>query len=440
MTLPQGWVETTVGEAAIINPKHDPATDRNKLVSFVPMPSVDEHLGAIVENAERTLADIWTGYTHFADGDVIFAKITPCMENGKAAIARSLTSGLACGSTEFYVMRPADGVSADYLWRFVRQRSFRTDAERRMTGAVGQRRVPREYLENHRFPLPPAPEQRRIVGKLDALTARLARARAELDRVPVFAQRLRNSILDLTFESVGSSLISLGEIGMSIEAGKNLKCDERPPNPDENGVVKVSAVSSEHFLALESKTLPKNYTPPERDRIVTGDLLLARASGSLSLVGRVALVEQTPNNLFLSDKVLRLRVPKNLTSWIYWFLRSPAGRSQIEAAASGISMHNITQGSLSGIRLSIPAEDVRAIKLGKIAQTFARADRLEAEAARARALIDRLESAILAKAFRGELVPQDPNDEPASVLLDRIRAERAAAPKAKRGRRAKADA
>jgi type I restriction enzyme S subunit len=69
---------------------------------------------------------------------------------------------------------------------------------------------------------------------------------------------------------------------------------------------------------------------------------------------------------------------------------------------------------------------------------FARADRLEAEATRARALLDRLEAAILAKAFRGELVPQDPNDEPASVLLDRIRAERAAAPKPKRGRARKA--
>ncbi len=78
--------------------------------------------------------------------------------------------------------------------------------------------------------------------------------------------------------------------------------------------------------------------------------------------------------------------------------------------------------------------------LNEINMAFARADRLEAEAARARALLDRLESAILAKAFRGELVPQDPNDEPASVLLDRIRAERAASPKPKRGRRAAADA
>lgn len=102
-------------------------------------------------------------------------------------------------------------------------------------------------------------------------------------------------------------------------------------------------------------------------------------------------------------------------------------------------MHNITQGSLMGLRLPVPDLKSRRAALHIINAAFARADRLEAEAARARAraLLDRLESAILAKAFRGELVPQDPNDEPASLLLDRIRAERAAAPKINRGRKKK---
>lgn len=169
-----------------------------------------------------------------------------------------------------------------------------------------------------------------------------------------------------------------------------------------------------------------------------GDLLLARASGSLKLVGKVALVQSDPENLFLSDKVLRLILPDSLKRWAYWFFRSPVGRMQIEDAASGISMHNITQGSLAALKMPVPDTDGRSAALHKIETTFARADRLEAEATRARALLDRLEAAILSKAFRGELVPQDPNDEPASVLLDRIRAERAAAPKPKRGRARKA--
>ena len=199
--------------------------------------------------------------------------------------------------------------------------------------------------------------------------------------------------------------------------------------------MKVSAVSGEVFRSDESKTFPGSYNAPERDRIRVGDLLLARASGSLRLVGRVALVRKTPGNLFLSDKVLRLRMPAEVVDWVHWFMRSPVGRSQIEEAASGISMHNITQGSLMALRLPMPEVDTRVVALATIEAAFVRADQLEAESARARALLDRLEAAILAKTFRGELVPQDMNDEPASVLLDRIRADRAASPKPKRGRR-----
>ncbi|MCJ2180813.1 hypothetical protein [Novosphingobium album (ex Hu et al. 2023)] len=295
-----------------------------------------------------------------------------------------------------------------------------------------------KFVRRTVWPLPPLAEQRRIVAKLDALAARLARARAELDRVPVLAERLRRQVMAQVFgQEVQAHWPTLASLDLMIHAGKNLKCDERPPLPEEKGVVKVSAVSSEIFRPLESKTLPESYCPPERDRIVAGDLLLARASGSLSLVGRVSLVQEEPRNLYLSDKVLRLRVRDGFQEWAFAFLRSPIGRAQVEDAASGISMHNITQGNLASLRLPLPPDDERQAGLALINSAFAHADRMEAEAARARALIDRLEAALLAKAFRGELVPQDPADEPASTLLARIRTQRAATPKPKRGRKPK---
>jgi type I restriction enzyme S subunit len=244
----------------------------------------------------------------------------------------------------------------------------------------------------------------------------------------------------MSVNTIENDWSTLGDVGLIIEAGKNLKCEERPPHAHELGVVKVSAVSGEVFKPNESKTLPISYKPPERDRINAGDLLLARASGSLNLVGRVALVNEAPSNLYLSDKVLRLRVPSGLTDWIYWFLRSPIGRAQIEKAASGISMHNITQGSLLTLKLPLPDYEEQEKCVSVVDAAFAHADRLEAEARRALALLDRLESAILAKAFRGKLVPQDDNDEPASVLLERIRAQRASVQKPKCGRRAAGEA
>jgi type I restriction enzyme S subunit len=193
--LPEGWQHADIGDLAILNPKHSGGAPPETEVSFVPMPAVSEVTGEIHGPQVRRLSEVSKGYTHFQNGDVIFAKITPCMENGKIAVARDLTNGIACGSTEFHVLRPRDGVSADYLWRFLRQKSFRIDAAGAMTGAVGQRRVPLEYLKNTRVPLPSLAEQQRIVAKIDSLSAQSRRARDQLDHIPRLVEKYKQAIL-----------------------------------------------------------------------------------------------------------------------------------------------------------------------------------------------------------------------------------------------------
>jgi type I restriction enzyme S subunit len=133
------------------------------------MAGVSDTEGRIVEASERPLADVWKGYTHFAEGDVLFAKITPCMENGKSAIARDLRNGLGCGSIEFYVVRSNGAVLPGYVHLFLRQQTYRASARAAMTGAVGQLRVPKSFVENTILPLPPLQEQRRMVAKIEAL-------------------------------------------------------------------------------------------------------------------------------------------------------------------------------------------------------------------------------------------------------------------------------
>ena len=141
------------------------------------MAAVDERTGAIAVREERPLAEVSKGFTSFEDGDVLFAKITPCMENGKAALARSLTNGIGRGSTEFHVLRPGDRVLGEYIYHFVRRPQFRQEAKRNFTGTAGQQRVPKPFMENALVPLPPLAEQRRIVGILNR-AARIKRLRA----------------------------------------------------------------------------------------------------------------------------------------------------------------------------------------------------------------------------------------------------------------------
>lgn len=191
------WQRVRLPEVVEINPprpaKDDHASDMP--VSFVPMAAVSEETGRIEEAEDRPFGEVRSSYTAFAEGDLIWAKITPCMENGKAAVARGLTNGLGFGSTEFHVLRPGPDVLAEYLFYFVRQESIRKEAEANMTGSVGQRRVPTEFLEEMEIPLPPVEEQVRIVARLEALVGRIRRTQARLEGVPTHAQRLREAVL-----------------------------------------------------------------------------------------------------------------------------------------------------------------------------------------------------------------------------------------------------
>lgn len=182
--LPPGWQWVRLGDVCEINPSRPSDLQRSAdaPTTFVPMEAVSEELGAIVAPQVRPYQQVMRGYTYFGEGDVIFAKITPCMENGKAAVARGLTDGIAFGSTEFHVLRPGPDVSPEFAWYFVRQPSFRLEARRYFVGAVGQQRVPPEFLENAMLPLPPLPEQRAIATRLEARMAEVQRMRQAAER------------------------------------------------------------------------------------------------------------------------------------------------------------------------------------------------------------------------------------------------------------------
>jgi type I restriction enzyme S subunit len=159
------------------------------------MAAVEALSGGIDVSTVRKYAEVKKGYTHFRDGDILFAKVTPCMENGKMAIARKLVNGIGFGSTEFHVLRPRAGVDARYVYYFVSSQTFRKDASGHMTGAVGLRRVPSAYLEEQLIPLPHIDEQRRIVAEIEKQFSRLDEAVANLQRVKANLKRYKASVL-----------------------------------------------------------------------------------------------------------------------------------------------------------------------------------------------------------------------------------------------------
>lgn len=195
-----GWVVTTLAEVCNFNPR---STDRvpadEELVTFVPMAAVDAELGQITQAEIRAARGLKRGYTRFQNGDVLFAKITPCMENGKAAVASDLAGGIGFGSTEFHVFRPGPEIMPEWIYYFVRQQWFRDMARDNFSGTAGQRRVPTSFLEHTEIPLPPLEEQRRIVGVLKGVLGEIREAREALARVPGNVKRFRRAVLAAAF-------------------------------------------------------------------------------------------------------------------------------------------------------------------------------------------------------------------------------------------------
>lgn len=266
------------------------------------------------------------------------------------------------------------------------------------------------------FPVAPEAEQRRIVAKLDALTTRLARARGELDRVMVLAERLRGPV-------VSDQIDTLMKRAGSTAPARDL------------------------FVWSSGKFLPKKSqrggeVPVYGGNGVNGWHDEANVQGRTLVVGRVGAhcgnVHLSDGAAWITDNAIyakRVSPDVDLDLALHVF-----SNARLVQEAAGTGQPYVNQEVLNRVLLPLETLSRQIEASQRIREALARADRMEAEAARARALLDRLEAAILGRAFRGELVPQDPDDEPASVLLDRIRAQRAAAPKPKRGRRKKVSA
>jgi type I restriction enzyme S subunit len=212
-------------EAVELNPRPDRAALSDDLdVSFVPMAAVEAGSGRMDETAIRRFGEVKKGYTTFREGDVLFAKITPCMENGKIAVALGLRNGVGCGSTEFHVLRPRPGVDAHYVYHFVSSSRFRAEAAHQMTGAVGQKRVPAAFLEQCEIPLPDLGEQRRIVAEIEKQFSRLDEAVANLKRVKASLKRYKATVLKAAVEGrlVPTEAELTSREGRSFETGAEL--------------------------------------------------------------------------------------------------------------------------------------------------------------------------------------------------------------------------
>lgn len=301
-----------------------------------------------------------------------------------------------------------------------------------------------KFLKASRFPLAPLPEQRRIVAKIDSLTGKSRRARDHLDHIPRLVEKYKQAILaaafrgDLTREWRGLASKDdieweIHELGDIADIGTGATPKRGRADYYEGGTIAwvTSGAVNDGIIAHADECITPTALNETNCKIYPAGTLLMAMYGEGKTRGKVATLGiDAATNQALAAIQVHHQGPAS-PQFVLWYLRSQY-LSLRDQAAGGVQP-NLNLGIIKRTCIDLPSSSEQGEIVRRIESAFAWIDRLAADATSARKLIDHLDQSVLAKAFKGELVPQDPADEPASALLDRIRAERTASPEAKRG-------
>ena len=191
-TIPEGWSMVRLGDVAEVHPRR-PRLDvpAEMPVVFLPMSAVAENCLGILTRDRHPYRDIAQGYTYFEEEDILFSKITPCLQNGKHTLATGLNGGFGFGTTEFHVVRAGKWMETQYLYRILTQAHVIEQCTRSFTGTAGQQRVQPDTLRALRITIPPLPEQRAIAAVLDSIDGAIESADAVIEAT----ERLRDALL-----------------------------------------------------------------------------------------------------------------------------------------------------------------------------------------------------------------------------------------------------
>lgn len=469
-SLPQGWSSCTLADIAAVNPKT--VANESLIAGFVPMSHAPTSYHGKLLFDEKTWGEIKKSYTNFQDGDVIFAKVTPCFENGKAAIVDNLPNGIGAGSSEFYVLRPhCCNISPKLLFAMLKTHVFMQEGAANMTGAVGLRRVPRSFVETFPIALPPAAEQKEIADRLDKLLAQVEATQARLARLPDIIKQFRQSVLaaavsgKLTEDWRGES--SYYEMDLNLEkADKSFNiptCWSKTILSDSCTVISGNAFKSQSFLnegqvpaikisniqygqfeVKNQQFLPIEYLRIYKNFVVCeGDLLMALTRPITNDTLKVCRYPAGQPIGLLNQRVAKF-IFKNESEKAFFELlfQSDYFKNQVLDKLSETLQPNLSPVDLKKFIVATPNELEQAEIVRRVEQLFAYADSIEQQAKAAKERVDKLTQAILAKAFRGELTADwraaNPDlisgDNSAAALLARIQAERAQSAKKSRKR------
>ena len=462
---PVGWSTATVGELAWrIQYGTSAKTGRNQQgIPVIRMGNIQD--GKIVMDDVKTLPLDHPEFPGLLldEGDVLFNRTNSPELVGKTAVF----IGSKPTSFASYLIRISlkEGCLPKWLACYINSHHGREWVAAVVNQQVGQANVSGGKLRDLEVPVPPVNEQRRIVAKLEALLAKVDTSRKRLERLPIILKRFRQAVLAAACDGrltedwrrLHPDQVSEQEDPNAIEGPSQLPSTWNWASSSrlfefvtsgsrgwaqyysDSGPIFIRVGNLNHDSIVLDLTSIQHVSPPKgsegmRTRIRVGDILVSITAD----VGMIALVQQDVGEAYINQHVALARPSGNIDSiFLAWFLASGSGgQRQFGDLQRGATKVGLGLDDIRAIWVAKPPRDEQKEIVRRISSLFSLADQIEARYTKAKAQVDRLSQSILAKAFRGELVPQDPNDEPADLLLSRLGAAPtvASAPARRRGR------
>ena len=336
-----------LGEICLINPKSCTLRDDTE-VSFIPMTKVGEH-GEFDASEIKNYSEVKKGFTNFQNGDILFAKITPCMENGKGAIAHNMKNGIGFGSTEFHVLRPdTDKITREWLYYLTTWKTFRKEAERNMTGSAGQKRVPKTFLENYVVNLPDIDTQKsenKILRKVDDLISLCKQQLAKLDElvkarfVEMFGDPVKN-----TMDWEIKPLSELGELNRGVSKARPRNSPELLGGP--YPLIQTGEVAN-------AKTYITSFNSTYSEKGLAQSKMWPKGTLCITIAANIAQTSILTFDACFPDSVVGF-ISRNMTNELfihYWF---SFFQKILDEQAPQVAQKNINLKILSELNVIVP--------------------------------------------------------------------------------------
>lgn len=407
--MKNGWQTKTLSEVCEIKPPKREAREKvlaDALVSFLPMEDLGIDGKFVQATRTKPLSAVVGSYTYFADGDVLLAKITPCFENGKLGITEGLKNGIGFGSSEYFVFRPDKTVSKEWLYYFLSRETFRVEGVARMTGAVGHKRVSKDFIESYSIPVPPLSEQKRIVGILDEAFDGIAAAKANAEKNLQNTPAIFESHLQSIFTQRGKGWVDtpLGNVCDFVRGPFGGSLKKAIFVADGYAVYEQQHAIYDQFEDVRYFIDEAKFKEMRRFELLPDDLIMS-CSGTM---GRVAMVPNGIRRGIINQALLKLTPSaKILGKFLKAWMESEAFQDALREYSGGAAIQNVASVRiLKEIKVPLPQVTEQKRIVADLEALREETQRLESNYQHKLEAIVALKKSILHEAFTGKLTAE----------------------------------